>query len=111
ESPRWLEAGAVAWCETRTHPAQLDARKYASQSLPPPSLAALFEPAWPQHEWQVRELGALWLLTLLQAETTRAGEWPACLAQLLRGRAGGTVLDETFPGRFESPEERELWWQ
>lgn len=109
--PRWLESAVVGWCEMRANPAQLDALKYESAKLAPPNLAGMLDadPAAP--ESRAEAAGAVWLLMLLQDESTRAGEWPAFLRLVLGGRDVSEALSETFPGRFASLEERELWWQ
>lgn len=106
--PAWLSLGAAGWCETRADPAYADAVKYRSERSAVPELAqVLSATAAPE----ALELGSLWLFTLLQAETTRAAEWPAFLAKISQGEPSEKALDEIYPGRFESPEDRELWWQ
>lgn len=106
--PAWLSLGAAGWCETRSNPAYADAVKYRSERTAVPELAqVLSATAAPE----VLELGAFWLFTLLQAESTRAAEWPAFLARVSRGEPSEKLLEELYPARFESPEDRELWWQ
>lgn len=106
--PAWLSIGAAGWCETRSNPAYADAVKYRSERSGVPELAQVFS-ATAQAE--ALELGALWLFTLLQAETTRAAEWPAFLSKVSLGEPSEKALEELYPGRFESLDDRELWWQ
>lgn len=106
--PAWLSIGAAGWCETRANPAYADAVKYRSERSAVPELASVLAATAPG---EALELGAIWLFTLLQAETTRAGEWPAFLSRVSKGEPSEKVLEEIYPGRFESLAERELWWQ
>lgn len=109
-APAWLERGAVGWCETRANPAALDALKYEAEFQAPPALGAMLSGG--AGGAARLDLGAaVWLFTFLQSESTRAGEWPALLRQVLGGAPADAALRETFPGRFATPEERELWWQ
>lgn len=117
--PRWLETAVVGWCETRHHPAQLDAFKHEAQTIAPPALAAIFadtggiEPEGTRAaaESGARMIAATWLLSFLHGETTRAGEWSAFLRAVLGGAAAEEALAAAYPGRFASEAERELWWQ
>jgi hypothetical protein len=109
-APLWLEHACAGWWLTRAEPAQLDALKQASERRTPPSLKDLL--AWQRGATEPPELseGAVWLLTLLVGENTRAGEWPALLHRLLGGENPDTALATTFSGRFADESQRELWW-
>ncbi len=107
-APAWLAIGAAGWCEMRANPAHADAVKYRSERSGVPELAEVLSATAPA---EGLELGAIWLFTLLQAETTRAGEWPAFLSRVSMGEPSERALEEIYPGRFESRAERELWWQ
>ncbi len=107
----WLVEAAVRWCETRRDPASIDAAKYAAAQHGAPTLAEI----WAQGgaagaEAERRGWGAFWLMSFLQTETTRMGEWPALVRALAAGEAEETALPEAFPGRFGTPADRELWW-
>lgn len=110
-APLWLEQACVGWWRTRAELAQLDALMQETARLAPPPLTALLQ--WQRSDVEPRSLtvGAVWLLAWLQAESGRAGEWPALRARLLAGEEPLAALAECFPGRFSSEEERELWWQ
>lgn len=109
--PRWLEQACTGWWETRADGAQLDALKQETARLAPPALADVLD--WSPDGAEVRPLAvaSVWLLTLLQEESGRAREWPALLDRLLAGEEPATALTASFPGRFGSDSERELWWQ
>ena len=109
--PLWLEQGCVGWWSTHEEPAQLDALQQESAALAPPELAALLH--WQRSDVEPRALsvGAAWLLIWLQAESGRAGEWPALRARLLGGAEPLAALAASYPGRFADASERELWWQ
>lgn len=109
--PRWLDEAAAGWWRTRAEAAQLDALRQDSERRLPPALAVLLR--WPHGGDPRPELSAaaVWLLTVLQADSGRAREWPALLARLLRGDDPEAALAAAYPGRFASLEERELWWQ
>ncbi|MSU24565.1 MAG: hypothetical protein EXS32_12180 [Opitutus sp.] len=110
-APLWLELACVGWWQTRADAAQLDAFKQETAQLAPPALAGLM--GWQRGDAEPRDLmvGAVWLLTYLQGEASRAGEWPALLRRVLGGEAGLVALAGSFAGRFADERERELWWQ
>jgi hypothetical protein len=110
-APLWLEQGCVGWWETRADAAHLDAVKQRSAALAPPAVDELLQWQRGEPESPARVSGALWLLTCLQAETTRAGEWPALLRALLSGDEPMAALASHFPGRFTTAAGREMWWQ
>ena len=110
--PLWLELGCVGWWETRADAAQFDALRQESAGFAPPRMEELF--AWERGETEprARAVGAVWLLTFLQTESTgRAGELAAFLRWLLSGEPASVALAASYPGRFTTVEERELWWQ
>ena len=110
-APLWLEHACIGWWRTRAEAAQFDALKQETARLAPPALGELL--AWQRGNPEPRVLaaGAVWLLTFLQGESGKAGEWPALLVRLLGGENADTALAATFPGRFSNGSERELWWQ
>ncbi len=110
-APLWLELGCVDWWQTRAEGAQLDALKQESGRFAPPALAELL--GWQRGDGESRRLtvGATWLFAWLQAESGRGSEWPGMLRRLLGGDDGGAALAASFPGRFATDAERELWWQ
>jgi hypothetical protein len=107
--PLWLELGAVGWWRTRADAAQLDALKQASVGAAPPLVDLVgwqrgaVEPA----EWRQ---GAVWLMTFLQAEGKNGGEWRTFIGRLLAGDEPVAALATSYPGRFHTASERELWW-
>ena len=109
-APLWLEHACVGWWETRAEAAQLDALKQASAGQPPPIEALL---GWQRGGGEPRDyaIGAVWLLAFLQSESGRGGEWPACLSRLLNGLDPLIAVTSSFPARYGSAAERELWWQ
>ncbi len=109
-APLWLEHAVVGWWQTRLDGAQLDALKQETASVVAPSLPSLL--GWQRGAAESRALaiGATWLLTFFQAEST-AGEWPALLRRLLGGDEPLPAVARSFPGRFGSDTEREVWWQ
>jgi hypothetical protein len=108
----WLLEAAVRWCETRRNPALVDAAKQAAAQQAAPGLEELWAQAGADPaERERRGWGAFWLMSFLQGETTRAGEWPTLLRALAAGEAAEAALAAAFPGRFETPADRELWWQ
>jgi hypothetical protein len=109
--PRWLELGGAQWWHTRAKPAQLDAAKQQAARMPPPGLTALLDGPRDRPEQPGYSVAAFWLLTFLQGESGRAGEWPAFLRRLLAGGDAQAALAACYPGRFGGPESRELWWQ
>jgi hypothetical protein len=110
-APLWLELGCVGWWQTRAEPAQLDALKQESGRFEPPTLADLLGGQRGDGESRSLTVGATWLVAWLQGESGRAGEWPGMLGRLLGGEEGTAALASSFPGRFASDSERELWWQ
>ena len=109
--PLWLEHACVGWWRTHAEAAQLDALKQETARLAAPPLGPLL--AWPrgQPEPRAQEVGAVWLLTFLQSESGKAGEWHAMLGGLLGGESPDAAVAANFPGRFLNESERELWWQ
>lgn len=110
-APLWLELACVGWWRTRADPAQLDALKESSGRYPPPNLTELLN--WQRGEAEPARLveGAVWWLTCLQSESTKAGECGALVQRLLGGEAPETALAASFPERFATATEREQWWQ
>lgn len=109
--PAWLEHACVAWWETRADLAQLDAMKYRAARMPPPPLAELLD--WPGGTEMPPDsvAAAMWLMTFLQAESGKGGEWPTLLRRLLAGMDPQAAVAESYPGRFFGVPVRELWWQ
>lgn len=110
-APLWLEHGCVGWWRVHAEPAQYDALRQAAERQPPPPLRALLDWQRGQDEPAAWADGATWLLTFLQNETTKAGEWPGLLGRLLGGEPAAPALAAAFAGRFANDPERELWWQ
>jgi len=83
--PRWLEHACVGWWQTRASGAQLDALKQRAAWISPPAIADLLD--WPRDGVERPEFAsvAVWLLTFLQVESGRGGEWGAMLGWLLAG--------------------------
>jgi hypothetical protein len=110
-APLWLEHACVGWWRTHAEPAQLDFLRQSAARLAPPRLAELL--AWQRGAAEPARLteGAVWLLTYLVGESSRAGEWAALLPRLLGGEEPAAALAATFPGRFANDAEREQWWQ
>jgi hypothetical protein len=110
-APVWLEEACLGWWQTRSEAARLDAVKYGSMRQGPPPLGDILqrEPGSPAAE--EFSAAALWLLTFLQTESGREREWPTFLAALLAGEEPAIALAGSYPGRFASAAERELWWQ
>lgn len=109
-APLWLEFACVGWWETRADAAQFDLLKYRSARMEPPALRALLSWQRGDEEDAARIGSATWLIAFLQAESGKAGEWPALLRRLLGGEEPLLSLAATFPGRFDTAEESELWW-
>lgn len=109
--PLWLEHAGAEWWRTRAEAAQFDALKQESAGMAPPALDSIL--GWQRGTLEPRPLavGAVWLLGLLQVESTRAREWPTLLTRLLGGEESGLVLAECYPARFSDRDDRELWWQ
>jgi hypothetical protein len=55
--------------------------------------------------------GSIWVFAFFQAESSRAGEWPSVLGRLLAGDDPLIAVTSSYPGRYSSAAERELWWQ
>jgi hypothetical protein len=108
--PGWLEAACLGWWKTRSDPAQLDAMKLASGNLTPPALNSLLASVPGGTTAGDFMASSTWLLTFLQSES-RSGEWPTFRRRVLRGDDPVASLAKSFPGRFASADERELWWQ
>jgi hypothetical protein len=109
--PLWLEHGCVGWWETRTVAAQLDALKQSSGREQVPSFDALIGWTRGAEESQAYSRAATWLFTFFQSETGRAREWPTLLIRLLNGDDALVAVAISYPGRYSSAAERELWWQ
>jgi hypothetical protein len=109
--PAWLEAAGVGWWETRADAARLDAVKYIAARSAPPSIDAWLLWRRGDPEPAGGAAAAVWLLAVLQAESGREGEWPAFLRRVLAGDDPLIALVESYPGRYRSAVERELWWQ
>jgi hypothetical protein len=109
--PLWLEHGSVGWWETRVSASQLDAVKQRAAAEAAPTMEALL--GWQRggEEKQSHASAAMWLFTFLQSESGRAREWPALLPRLLNGDDALIAMVESYPGRYRSAEDRELWWQ
>lgn len=110
-APLWLEHACIGWWRTRAEPAQLDALKQACARQAPTALDDVLGWQRGADEPLALSYGALGLLTFLQAESPRGGEWPALLQRLLGGETPLEALALSYPGRFQHPRERELWWQ
>jgi hypothetical protein len=110
-SPLWLEHACVGWWETRVEAARLDALKQETARQGPPSIEALLMWRHGGVEPRTSSAAAIWLLGFLQGESGRAREWPTFLPRLLGGDDPLIALVESYPGRFASAEERELWWR
>ena len=109
--PRWLEEAGVGWWQTRADGAQQDAVRHESRRIRPPALSDLLNWQRGPSESPGFSVASLWLMTLLQIESRRTGEWNAFTKALLAGDDPELALAANFPGRFASEEERELWWQ
>jgi len=110
-APLWLEQACVGWWRTHADLAQLDALVQQSAGLTPPDIASILTWQRSDVEPQALAIGSVWLLTWLQSESGRGGEWPALRARLLRGDEPIGALAACFSGRFAREDERELWWQ
>jgi hypothetical protein len=108
--PWWLEHGCVGWWQTRFDAAQLDALKQEAAHQTPPAVDVLLR--WPRDFEEPRDMitASTWLLTYLQADSGPAREWPTFLLRLLAGEDPVEALVASYPGRFSTAEERELWW-
>ena len=107
----WLVEAAVRWCETRRNPALIDAAKLAAAATAPPALAEIWtEGGAAAAGAEERAWGAYWLMSFLQTEAARTGEWQVFLRAVAAGVTPGQALAEAFPGRFADDAERELWW-
>ncbi len=109
--PRWLEQGAVGWWRTQDQPAQLDALKQASARRGAARMGDILSWARDNNATSPRGDDALWLMAFLRGEAARPAEWHGFVQRLLGGEASDTALAASFPGRFRTREERELWWQ
>ncbi|MEO6246710.1 MAG: hypothetical protein ABIQ12_14890 [Opitutaceae bacterium] len=109
-APAWLEEACVGWWKTRSEAAQLDALKYAAVRGGPPSLGELLQRERGAAAGKEFSAAAVCLLTFLQTESGREREWPAFLGALLGGEEPAIALGDSYPGRFASASERELWW-
>jgi len=109
--PFWLEQACAGWWETRASAAQLDALKQISARQSPPSMESLL--GWHRgiDDSVTNLMAAIWLLTFFQSESGPAEEWPTLLLRLLNGEDPLASVAASYPGRFNSAEERELWWQ
>jgi hypothetical protein len=50
-------------------------------------------------------------MTFLQAESGPAREWPGLVLRLLAGDEPMAALIASYPARFNTADERELWWE
>ncbi len=110
-APLWLELGSVGWWQTHAEPATFDALKQESDRFDPPALSELLDARRGDVEARSLTVGAEWLLAWLQTESGNASEWPGMLRGLLGGGEGSKTLAASFPGRFATDADRELWWQ
>lgn len=110
-APLWLEEACVVWWQSRSEAAQLDALKHASARRAPTPFAELLQRERGAAATPEFSVAAMWLFTFLQAESGRAREWPALLVRLLAGDEPEAAVATSYPGRFATAEERELWWQ
>jgi len=109
--PRWLEEAGVGWWRTRADGAQQDAVRHESRRIPPPALGDLLHWQRGPSESPGFSVASLWLMTFLQSESRRSGEWTAFTKALLAGDDPDLALAAHYPGRFANEAERELWWQ
>ena len=109
--PLWLEHACAGWWETRSNPARLDALKFVSAKQGPPPIETLLGWQRGSSEPEANAMASTWLLTFFQAESGRPGEWPMLLLRLLRGDDPLIAVTSSFPGRYGSAAEREMWWQ
>lgn len=109
--PLWLQHAGVGWWQSRTDGAALDALKQRCAQLRPPPIAGILD--WTAGAAEPPEFrdAAVWLLTFLQQESGRGGEWGTLLRRLLAGADPQAALAQAYPGRFFGPPARELWWQ
>src|SRR5687768_568524 len=108
--PLWLEHAGVGWLETRSAAAQLDALKLHSVSQPPPMELLL---GWQRGgvEERAHVSASIWMFAFFQSESGRAGEWAELLSRLLAGDDPLIAVTSSYPARYSSAAERELWWQ
>ena len=109
--PPWLQQACVEWWRIRSEPAQADALQQESAALAPPALEVVLHADRGGVESRQLQVGAVWLLAWLQAESGSAGEWALYRSRLLAGSDPEVALAECFAGRFVDTLERELWWQ
>jgi len=109
--PSWLHEACVEWWRIRAEPAQADALQQESAALAPPALEAVLQSERGVVESRQLQVGAVWLLAWLQAESGSADEWALYRSRLLAGADPEVALAECFLGRFADALERELWWQ
>ena len=109
-APLWLEQACVGWWNTRAVAAQLDALKQQPAPAVLPTMETLLY--WQRGREESVELAtsAIWLLTFFQAESGRGREWSGLLLRLVKGDDPLVAVAMSFPGRFGSAEQRELWW-
>ena len=109
--PSWLQEACVEWWRIRAEPAQADALQQESAALAPPALEVVLQVDRGLFQSRQLQVGAVWLLAWLQAESGSAGEWALYRSRLLAGADPEVALAECFSGRFADASERELWWQ
>lgn len=109
--PPWLETACLGWWETRADAARLDWVKQLATRSGPPSIDAWLLWRRGDPEPAGGKAAAVWLLAVLAAESGRDREWPAFLSRVLAGDDPLIALVESYPGRYHSAAERELWWQ
>lgn len=109
--PLWLEQGCLGWSLTHTRPALLDEWQQASARVAPPPLVRVLGLDRATPPTRAEELGALWLLAHLQAESGLAHRWPALLRAILGGEDPAQAVGRIYGGDFTADAARELWWQ
>jgi hypothetical protein len=109
--PLWLEQGCVAWSLTHAQAALMDEWQDESGRLAPPPLSEILGLKRGTPLTRPQELGALWLLSHLQAESGLEHRWPALLRVVLGGEDPAQAVGRIYSSFFADDDARELWWQ
>jgi hypothetical protein len=109
--PSWLEQGCLGWTLTHARPALLDEWQQDSAGVAPPALVRILSLKRDTPVTRLDELGTLWLLAHLQAESGPERRWPVLLRAMLGGEDPLAALGRIYGGYFNDDTARELWWQ
>jgi len=110
-APDWLELAFGQLLEAGIRPGYADTQGEEALIRPPLGLLEMLEAEGPFGLEQKRvALNAVWFFRLLENRITDRELFRKVLAAFLKDLEPAFIMTKAFPGRFNSPQEIEMWW-